>query len=377
MLTQEQNDTLTRVGPGTRMGNLMRRYWHPVAATVELRKDSVKAIRLLGESLVLYRDEGGQVGLVAEASVQSGSLDQPSEPAGRTPMPAGKAMSYPVQELGGLIFAYLGPGPLPLLPRYNVLVWDDALRETNGTVIACNWLQVMENLLDPMHVENLHGRYFAYVLERKGGNQLQEFLSHYVPAPMKKIGFDLFEHGIIERHVTRTDEDPSWKSGTPSFFPTTSLLGSSGKGGSVIFVVPVDDTHTWFLLHVAERLDIPILPPESSLFFDVPGTDEAGKFILDTANGQDHMAVVTQGEIARRDQEHLGMSDMGIVLYRELLMEQIERVERGDDPMNVCREPAKNQVIEIPVAQKVAAAAGELARNEGGISERREAVIRP
>lgn len=359
------------------MGNLMRRYWHPVAASAELGKDPVKAIRLLGESLVVYRDERGHVRLVAGASAQSGSLGQSSEPAGRTSKPSCEVTAYPVQELGGLIFAYLGPGPLPLLPRYNVLVWDDALRETNGTVIPCNWLQVMENLLDPMHVEYLHGRYFAYVLERKGGNQLQEFLSHYVPAPMKKIGFDLFEHGIIERHVIKTDEDNSWKSGTPSFFPTTSLLGSSGKGGSVIFVVPMDDTHTWFLLHMAERLGIPIPPRESSPFFDVPGTDETGKFILDTANGQDHMAVVTQGQIARRDEEHLGMSDIGIVLYREMLMEQMERVEQGEEPMNVCRDPAENQVIEIPVSQKVAAAAGESPRNDRAMRERREVVIRP
>lgn len=357
MLTQEQNDTLTRVGPGTRMGNLMRRYWHPVAATAELAKGRVKAIRLLGESLVLQRDEGGHVGVVAEA--------------------AANVTGYSVRELGGLVFAYLGPRPLPLLPRYNVLVWDDAVRETNGTVIACNWLQVMENLLDPMHVENLHGRYFAYVLERKGGNQLQEFLSHYVPAPMRKIGFDLFEHGIIERHVTKSDEDFSWKIGTPSFFPTTSLLGSSGKGGSIIFVVPVDDTHTWFLLHMAERLGVRIPLRNSSPFSDVPGTDENGKFILDTANGQDHMAVVTQGEIARRDQEHLEMSDIGIVLYRELLTEQIERVEQGEEPMNVCRDPAENQVIEIPVSQKVQGAADAPPRNKGAMRERREVVIRP
>ena len=372
MLTRERNETLSCIGPGTRMGNLMRRYWHPVAAKAELDTNPIGAVKLLGESLVLYRDRRGHLGLLAEACAHRGMslargivedeglrcayhrwlynsegqcLEQPMEPADSTPLDRFGTTAYPVQEVGGLIFAYLGPEPRPLLPRYNVLVWDDAVRETNGTVIACNWLQVMENLLDPMHVECLHGRYFAYVLERKGGEQLQEFMALYYPRPMKKIGFDLFEHGIIERHMVKSEREFSWETGTPSFFPATSLLGSPGRGGSVIFVVPIDDTHTWFLLQMAHRTGAPVTQ-ESIPFFDVPGLDPTGRFITDTANGQDHMAVVTQGSIARRDVERLGMSDVGIVLYRELLVEQMERVERGEDPMNVRRDPAENEIID-------------------------------
>ena len=376
MLTQEENDILTRVGPGTRMGNLLRRYWHPVAATAELERNPVKAVKLLGESLVLYRDKRGQLGLLVEAcphrraslaygmpeneglrcpyhgwlyNSEGRCLDQPGEPVDSTFKDHIKTTAYPVQELGGLIFAYLGSETTaPLLPRYNVLVWDEVVRETNGTFVPCNWLQVAENLLDPLHVECLHGRYFAYVLERKGGDQAQEFLSRHAPSPIKKIGFDLFENGIIERYVFKTEDDESWKTGTPTFFPTTWLLGSSGKTGSVIFLVPIDDTHTWFVLHMANRPGIPVPPQESIPFFDVPGANENGKFITDSANGQDHMVVVTQGDITRRDLEHLGISDRGITLYRELLMEQMERVERGEDPMNVYRDPAKNQIIEPP-----------------------------
>ena len=237
---------------------------------------------------------------------------------------------------------------MPLLPRYNVLVWDDVAGETNGTVIPCNWLQVMENLLDPLHVECLHGRYFTYVLKGKGGDQLQEFLARHAPSPMKKVRFDLFEHGIIERHMINNEEDESWRTGAPSFFPTMSLLGSpGGKSGSIIFVAPIDDTHTWFLLHMASRVS-QLAAQESIPFFDVPGVDESGKFITDTANGQDHMAVVSQGNLTRRDLEHLGASDRGIILYRELLVEQMERVERGEEPMNVYRDPAKNHIIDLP-----------------------------
>jgi len=346
-----------------------------VAATVELERNPVKAVKLLAESLVLFRDKRGHLGLLAEAcahrraslvygipeneglrcayhgwlyNAEGRCLDQPGEPAGSTFKNQIKTTAYPVQELGGLIFSYLGPEPVPLLPRYNVLVWDDVAGETNGTVIPCNWLQVMENLLDPLHVECLHGRYFTYVLKGKGGDQLQEFLARHAPSPMKKVRFDLFEHGIIERHMINNEEDESWRTGAPSFFPTTSLLGSpGGKSGSIIFVAPIDDTHTWFLLHMASR--VPQLAAQESIpFFDVPGVDEAGKFITDTANGQDHMAVVSQGNITGRDLEHLGASDRGIILYRELLVEQMERVERGEEPMNVYRDPAKNHIIDLP-----------------------------
>ena len=384
MLAPDENEKLTRVGPGTPMGNLMRRYWHPVAAKVELDTNPLRAVRLLGESLVLYRDKRGHLGLLDEACAHRGvslaggiiedeglrcmyhgwlyngegqCLEQPMEPPDLNSLQEARTKAYPVQELGGLVFAYLGPEPRPLLPRYNVLVWDDAVREINGSIIGCNWLQVMENLLDPVHVEQLHGQYFAYILDRKGGSQAQEFAAHYRPLPMKKIGFDRFDHGVIERHIVRDEEDGSWRTGTPSFFPTTSLVGSLGTRGSIIFIVPIDDTHTWFLLELADRTAVPAAQG-SVPFFDVPGLDAAGNFVVDTANGQDHMAVVTQGDLARRDAEHLGASDAGIVLYRELLVEQMERLEGGKDPMNVRRDAADNRIIEAPRAEDPLSTAG-------------------
>jgi 5,5'-dehydrodivanillate O-demethylase len=374
VLTLEQNEALTHVLPGTRMGHLMRRYWHPVAARAELDANSLKPITLLGESLVLFRDKNKRLGLLDDACPHRGSslahgipedrglrcsshgwlfasdgscLEQPVEPPDSKTLREARSTAHPVQELGGLIFAYLGPEPRPLLPRYDVLVWDDAVREINGSIIGCNWLQVMENLLDPMHVEQLHGEYFAYVLDRKGGSQAQEFAAHYRPPPMKKIGFDRFDHGVIERHVVRDEEDASWRTGTPSFFPTTSLVGSLGRRGSIIFIVPIDDTHTWFLLEMADRTGVPVAQG-SVPFSDVPGLDAVGNFVMDTANGQDHMAVVTQGDVARRQAEHLCASDAGIVLYRQMLVEQMERLEGGKDPMNVRRDAAENRIIEPP-----------------------------
>lgn len=375
MLTEAENERISLVGPGKPMGNLMRRYWHPVAATVELENSPVKAVKLLGESLVLYRDHREEIGLLEESCPHRGAslahgtvenegircpyhgwvyntrgecIEQPFEQREGVFDDSIKAKSYPIKEAGGLVFAYMGPEPTPMLPHYGPIDQEKGLKEINGTSIACNWLQVMENLLDPYHVESLHGRYFEYVLQRKGGDQLEEFKAHYAPQPMKRVRFDLFEGGIVERHMCHSEEDVSWKQGSPTFFPTTTLAGSfSGGSMAVYFVVPLDDSHTWLVVYLARRTNDS--PADVVPFVDVPGTDTEGRFIIDTANGQDHMAVATQGNIARRNLEYLGSSDAGIVLYRNLLMEQMEEVERGKDPMNVRRGSATAVLNDFPV----------------------------
>jgi len=147
MLSAQENERLTRVGPGTPMGELMRRYWHPVAAAAELDTHPVKPVKILGESLVLYRDLQGRLGLISDTcphrriSLEYGitemeglrcpyhgwmfdqtgqCIDMPAEPADSTFPCRVKIAGYPVEELGGLIFAYLGPEPGPLVPRWDL-----------------------------------------------------------------------------------------------------------------------------------------------------------------------------------------------------------------------------------------------------------------
>jgi 5,5'-dehydrodivanillate O-demethylase len=375
MLSIEEDERLKAVGPGTPMGKLLRRYWHPVAATSQLDAKPVMAVKLLGEDLVLYRDGGSRLGLLAQACAHRRSslafgipearglrcayhgwlydnrgqcIDQPSEPEGSKFEDKIKTTAYPVEELGGLVFAYLGPAPAPLLPRYNVLVWNHSSRETNGTVIKCNWLQVLENMLDPVHVEHLHGRFFSHILDQTDSEEAARFRARFAPAQMKRVGFDLFENGIIERHMTDSETERSWTLGSAVFFPAMAMLGAADKSGSLIYVVPQDDTHTWFLLHMA-RPARGAAQEASSPFYDVPGVDEAGEFMLGTANGQDNMAVSTQGAMTRRDLEHLGSSDMGIIMYRQLLLDQLTLLEDGGEPMNVLRTRAGNHRIDLPI----------------------------
>jgi 5,5'-dehydrodivanillate O-demethylase len=186
MLTREENEMLTQVGRGTPAGEMLRRYWMPVACAGELTDEKpIKATRLLGEDLVVFRDQTGRYGVVGEqcphrkASLAFGRVDeegircpyhgwkfdctgkcleQPAEPVEGGFKDKIKHTAYPVERLGGLLWAYLGPEPRPLLPRWDVLVWEHGKRWVEKhELYRCNWLQPMENSVDPSHLFWLHG----------------------------------------------------------------------------------------------------------------------------------------------------------------------------------------------------------------------------
>ena len=378
MLSKEQNQILTSVGPGTPMGELFRRYWHPVAALSQIEGKHTLAVKILGEPLVLYRDLQGRYGLIEpqcphrrmsflygvpeERGLRCAyhgwlfdetgrCLDQPYE---ETEDPESafkekvKIKAYPVEELGGLLFAYLGPRPAPLLPRWEIFVRRDAQRDIGAAVVPCNWLQIMENSVDPVHVEWLHQSFSGYVLDRLGREEEKgQRLKHV------KIGFDVFEHGIIKRRILEgeTEADEDWVVGHPLIFPNILLSGSTRRPTFQIRV-PVDDTHTlhwWYTCYVRPGETI---PPARIPFYEVPvpapdGQGQPQWSVLDNNSGQDITAWITQGEIADRSGENLGLSDKGVILYRKLLNEQIARLEHGADPLNVFRDPAKNQCIKL------------------------------
>ncbi len=258
-----------------------------------------------------------------------------------------KITSYPVQELGGLIWAYLGPAPAPLLPRWEPLVRENSLRDVGFTLIPCNWLQIQENSLDPVHVEWLHGRLTDYALEQQGkptGGRNND--------PHWRIGFDVYKYGIIKRRIrgNETEEDDEWKKGHPILFPNILLVGSWDTA-NFQFRVPVDDTHTLHIFYTVNTPGVPVPQQDGPTIFEVPIPSEPDGVpqweYLDTAPGQDMLAWWTQGPIARRDKERLGLSDAGIILFRKLLLENIQKVQRGEDPMNTFRDPAENECIEL------------------------------
>ncbi len=381
MITAEENELLTRIGPGTRMGALLRRYWHPVAAADELVTRQTKRVRVLGEDLVLFRDRSGKFGLIEEAcphrraslgygiptergvrcpyhgwefDAQGMCIGQPFE-AERHSLHGKKALAaYPVQALGGLIFAYLGSEPTPLLPRYEALTWERAIRAVGKTIINCNWLQCMENTADPVHTEWLHGALHEYRHERDG-------ITTRIKQKHAKIAFDHFEFGMIKRRLYEGQPETAhdWTVGHPLVFPNMLLTGSNGgiwKAHNYQIRVPIDDEHTmhyWYHAYV---------PPEDAevpphLLTQVPPVyrpkllDETGDYNLDLIDAQDIMAWETQGAIADRTREKLGASDRGVVEYRRLLMRELEKVERGEDPIGVIRDPARNVVVKLPLEE--------------------------
>lgn len=399
MLTKEQNDRLTLVGPGTPMGELMRRYWQPIAGVSELNDNPTKAIRLLCEDLVLYKDESGTLGLIDASCAhrrvnmlwgipeqnglrcpyhgwlydESGQcLEMPAEPADSTFPTRVQLKSYPVETLGGLVWAYLGPLPAPMIPRYYPFVEENRVRSIGWTHVTCNWLQIMENSLDPIHAEYLHGYFSKYVLQRLGvikhrgdiyGKRPVEEnpdVDYWRPAgrTMRHISASTsrFEHGILKHRWLegeKQEESIGWNIGHPILFPNLE----SGTGGHDFQIrVPMDDENTYYVYYYADepRDGEPVDQAEEDIpVYNVPiaGVDEHGQPIwgqLDNNSGQDHYAWTSQGPRTRRWLERLGQSDVGIILYRRMLMEQMQIVEDGGDPMNTFRDPATNEIIWVP-----------------------------
>jgi len=371
MLTREENEILTRVGPGTPAGELLRRYWHPVAVAGELTEEKpIKAVKVLGEELAVFRDKGGRYGLVGEhcphrsASLAFGRveeegircpyhgwkfdvrgrcLEQPAEPEGSTYKDRVHHKAYPVEKLGGLLFGYMGPEPAPLLPRWDVLVWENGRRWiVKESLIDCNWLQPTENSVDPAHLFWLHGDTAHLAQRMKKYSEKHEFIR--------------FEYGIMKRRTTpgKKPGDPPLTDQHPLLFPTILRHVAPYKDKelrhNLQIRVPVDDTHT----QVFRVNFVPSSTEKSPAEQDPPFQFSALKtgprqYNLDLVSAQDSMAWETQGAITDRTQEHLGASDEGVILLRKLLREQIEIVQKGGDPLGVIRNREQNHDIELDV----------------------------
>ncbi len=376
MLTREENETLTRVGRGTPGGELLRRYWMPVACAGELTEDKpIKAFRLLGENLVVYRDKSGRYGVVAEqcphrkASLAFGRveeegircpyhgwkfdctgkcLEQPAEPIDGGFKDKIKHTAYPCERLGGLLWAYLGPEPRPLLPRWDVLAWEHGKRWIEKhEVYNCNWLQPMENSVDPSHLYWLHGE-TAHLVGVVGKYQEEH---NFIP----------FEYGIIKQRRT-----PGRKPGEgmqldqhPLLFPITlrhvfrALKTTGWLMHNVQIRVPVDDAHTQVFVVYFTPNETDISPADGDTAWEYfPIRDEKGEYRLDHVLVQDAMAWESQGAPTDRTLEHLGVCDEGIILLRKLLREQIDIVQNGGEPLGLVRDGRKNRLIEFDVVNE-------------------------
>jgi 5,5'-dehydrodivanillate O-demethylase len=370
MLSREDNELLTRVGPGTAAGELLRRYWQPVACVAELTEEKpILEVRLLGEELVVYRDKSGAYGLVGQqcshrfASLAYGRVEEdgircpyhgwkynsegacietPAEPRGSTLKDSVRHPAYPVRSLGGMLFAYLGPAPAPALPHWDVLAWEHGRRTVERhSVVECNWLQCMENSVDPSHLFWLHGR-TAHL-----ASLMEEF--------EEKEDFIPFDFGIMKRRTTPIKGKGVQTDQHPLLFPNVLrhvAHDRSGKGGhrhNLQYRVPIDDNNTQvFMVNFVPETGVRSPADAAAPFSFVPMRNESGDYRLDMVLAQDVMAWETQGPVLDRTRERLGSADKGVVMYRRLVKEQIEAVAQGRAPIGV-RPAGRESIIELDV----------------------------
>jgi 5,5'-dehydrodivanillate O-demethylase oxygenase subunit len=359
MLTKEENERLARVGKGTPSGEMLRRYWWPVGFSQEVMPCAYPTrVRVLGEDLVLFRDGDDRLGLLGVhcahrgASLEFGRVepsgvrcpyhgwlydvaghcrDQPCEPEGSTFKDRIQHLAYRIEELGGLIFAYLGPEPAPLLPRYDLLCTDVGERVVGADEEHCNWLQRAENAVDEHHLTVLHA-------------------SVYPDTAFKRARVEWERMWYGSRNTIDIPGVYAEPRVTHFLFPSHSRITLARIGTepshNLRLRVPTDDGHTttyWVELYPGKPPGLKTVGQRRS----VPGAYERvddGWWRL-PSHEQDRAAQESQGVIADRTAEHLGASDRGIIMFRQMIEEAIQTVEAGGDPPGTLRDAAANQSI--------------------------------
>lgn len=368
MLTKEQNERLTRVGPGTAMGDYLRRYWHPVAGVSEFDDKPIKPIRLFGEDLVLYKDLSGRFGLMqrqcphrradmAYGMVEENGLrcsyhgwcfdpsgacvEQPFEDVVRGSGGGGRgnvaATAYPVEAKAGMLWAYMGPAPAPLVPDWEPFSWNNGFVQVVLGEVPCNWLQCQENSIDPVHFEWMHENW---------GQRLRGETGPRPPRHLK-LDFHEFDYGFSYHRIKEdTDgEHENWTVGRVCLWPNAFYLTEHFE-----WRVPIDDENTLSVTWKFTRVPREQEPYRQGSIptWSGPTHDERGEWITTHVLNQDFLAWAGQGAITDRTREALGLSDKGIVLMRRRLFDELDKVAAGNDPKGIIRDPAANVAVMLP-----------------------------
>jgi 5,5'-dehydrodivanillate O-demethylase oxygenase subunit len=381
VLPESQNKLLTSVGPGTAMGDLLRRYWWPIAGVSEFESSPVKAVRLLGEDLVLYKDLSGTYGMVdrhcphRRADLSYGfveqcglrcnyhgwlydetgqCIEQPYEDTahGDVNLKAKIRMTaYPVEAKAGLLWAYLGPQPAPLLPDWEFFNFKQGFRQIVISDVPCNWLQCQENSIDPVHFEWMHSNWSVRL-----NNETGPYTATHI-----KVDFTEFDYGFQYKRIKAdTNElDPLWTTGRVCLWPNALYTGDH-----IEYRVPVDDENTlsvgWFYDRVPRESEPYHQDDDKIPTWHGPiKDDKTGRWITSHVMNQDFIAWVGQGTIADRSKEHLGASDRGVAAIRRRFLADIEAIKEGKDPKGVIRDPAINHNVEVPIAFRKALQEGK------------------
>jgi phthalate 4,5-dioxygenase oxygenase subunit len=382
MLSREDNEKITRTGPGTSAGKLLRQYWQPVATLDDLPRDGAPLpLMIMGEELVLFRDELGRFGLLglhcphrgADLSfgrIEGGGLrclyhgwvfdvagqclEQPAEPRGKTFCERVKHTAYPVECAGGMVFAYMGEGKPPVLPQLECLrapadhlsMWK--FRE------RCNYLQGLEGDIDPFHLNFLH-RAMASREARDAPGSSDAYYDFYTRGT-PRLELERTRFGL-RIYTMRELDERAYLRVTNFMMPNAAVVaGPTGEDGyTLLWHVPItDEVHTKYMLNF--RRSGPINAEALRKAYElhvIPGSNlktrrnRENRWLQDreemkggwfagmgpSFSVHDNFVTESMGPIYDRSQERLGYSDQAVVAARRLILAALADMAAGKEPV--------------------------------------------
>ncbi|TMH01488.1 MAG: aromatic ring-hydroxylating dioxygenase subunit alpha [Betaproteobacteria bacterium] len=424
MLKAEQNELLTRTGPGSVMGDLIRRYWIPALLTEELPQPDCAPVRvkLLSERLIAFRDSDGKLGLIDEFCAHRGvslwfgrneecglrcayhgwkydvsghCVDIPSEPEESGFRRKIKLQSYPLAERGGVLWAYMGPPESqPALPEYEFATVPREQTFISKRLQECNYLQAMEGGIDSSHVSFLHRGALNEDPLFKGAKGNQYNLDDFQPK------FEVVESaGGLLIGARRKAEDGNfyWRitQWLMPFFTAIPPRGDHPMHGH--FWVPIDDETCWawsYDYHPVRALSAselqamkdghgvhvkyipgtyrPLQNKDNDYLIDRQAQKEGRSFSgVDGFSMQDASVQESMGPIQDRTRENLVTTDNGIIMARHLLMRAAKALQKGIEPPG--RDPVTQQVrsasLVLPPDVSFAEAAKDALRAQPGVAQ--------
>jgi phthalate 4,5-dioxygenase oxygenase subunit len=393
MLSREENETITRTGPGTPMGDVLRRYWMPILLERELAQPDGEPVKVqvLGERLVAFRDTNGRLGLLDEFcphrrvslwlgrnedcglrcvyhgwkfDVEGNCIDQLNEPGENGFAEKVHIKHYPTIELGGIVWTYMGPPEKqPPPPCFEFTQVPDNHRQVSKVIEECNWLQALEGGIDTSHAPILHRALTASTL-RPGIDPRSPFVRGGPPV----LEVDMTEYGYRYAGVRKLPEGGRYVRAYHYIMPFTQLRPSSLFGASLAadsrdsgpghFWVPMDD-HTCMVWNFQFRFatDEAFTDEDRREYGTGNGPDHVDQTTfrakrntqnnwgidrqvqksetysgIEGVNTQDRAVQESMGPIVDRSQEYLGPADKAIIAMRRLLLQAVKTVQAGGSP---------------------------------------------
>ena len=351
----ESDPDLIDVERGTPTGEYLRRYWHPFALATDAT-DTPKAVRVLGEDLILFRDGHGRPGLVHNCcchrgttlyygkveddgirccyhgwlfDVEGNTLDMPCEPGGGMHKERYRQPWYPLVDYHGMLFTYMGPpDKKPAFPTYDIfddvpdgwaIVADDNNIGLHGDPTPCHWFQTHENVMDPFHVFVLHSGF--------SGNQ---FVAEMELQP--EVSWHFTDAGVKSHQDRVIDDDRFFHRVTEVVMPNVRIVASpfvehEGQATSVAWTLPISRTETKIFTLLKRPIDAPV----RRVSYDGKSWEELTEEEHQRMPG-DYEAQVGQGAVTVHSEENLASSDKGVTMFRHRFRQDVQAATGGEDP---------------------------------------------